>query len=85
MEQPQTLGQSMRQHNLMQIALRTIKLLQRNRALQKKLAQLKIETSRFVSSVMANPANTETFRTIVIPKKRKSIHHQQHNTINDRN
>lgn len=74
----------MRQHNLMAIALRTIKLLQRNRALQKKLAQLKIETSRFVSSVRANPENNDAFRTIVIPKKRKTMQQHPFHMLSDR-
>lgn len=42
----------------MAIAIRTIKLLQRNRTLQIKLAQLKAETSQYISTVMANQERT---------------------------
>lgn len=42
---------------LLNIALKTIKLVQRNKMLQKRLAQLQLETSEFVASVLANPEN----------------------------
>ncbi|KAH8312130.1 hypothetical protein KR044_009517 [Drosophila immigrans] len=46
-------------HNegLLSIALKTIKLVQRNKLLQKRLAQLQLETSEFIASVLANPEN----------------------------
>lgn len=42
---------------LLSIALKTIKLVQRNKLLQKRLAQLQLETSDFIASVLANPEN----------------------------
>ncbi|KAH8417262.1 hypothetical protein KR222_007259, partial [Zaprionus bogoriensis] len=52
-------------HNegLLSIALKTIKLVQRNKLLQKRLAQLQLETSEFIASVLANPENRH-FREI---------------------
>ncbi|XP_017856173.1 PREDICTED: putative uncharacterized protein DDB_G0280071 [Drosophila arizonae] len=46
-------------HNqgLLSIAIKTIKLVQRNKLLQKRLAQLQLETSEFIASVLANPEN----------------------------
>lgn len=51
--------QSQTTHNegLLSIALKTIKLVQRNKLLQKRLAQLQLETSEFIASVLANPEN----------------------------
>uniref|UniRef100_A0A0K8VLT1 Uncharacterized protein n=1 Tax=Bactrocera latifrons TaxID=174628 RepID=A0A0K8VLT1_BACLA len=42
---------------LLSIALKTIKLVKRNQLLQRRLAQLQVETSEFIQSVMANPEN----------------------------
>lgn len=47
--------------DLCEIALITIELLKRNRSLQARLQQLKMETRQFVASVMSNPEN-ERFR-----------------------
>ncbi|XP_059612490.1 uncharacterized protein LOC132258945 [Phlebotomus argentipes] len=44
---------------LLDIAIKTIKLIQRNQLLQMKLAQLQAETHAFITSVMANPENRE--------------------------
>ena len=46
-------------HNkeLMEIAVRTLNLMQRNRLLQRQLSQLQQETRSFFASVMANPEN----------------------------
>lgn len=54
------------QQNLIAITVRTIRLLHRNRALQAKLEQLKAETTRFVSDVMAN-------RTLMTANAERSI------------
>uniref|UniRef100_A0A336K4K0 CSON015436 protein n=1 Tax=Culicoides sonorensis TaxID=179676 RepID=A0A336K4K0_CULSO len=43
--------------SLVEIAMRTIKLMQRNQELQNKLYQLQQETNCFIRSVMANPEN----------------------------
>lgn len=50
--------------DLMEIAMKTIILLQKNRSLHAKLNQLKLETSEFVNSVMSNPENAKLRRTI---------------------
>lgn len=42
---------------LLDIALRTMKLIHRNKILQQRLTQLQEETQVFVASVMANPEN----------------------------
>lgn len=42
---------------LVEIAMRTIKLIRRNQELQNKLYQLQQETNCFIKSVMANPEN----------------------------
>ncbi|XP_036324339.1 uncharacterized protein LOC118737703 [Rhagoletis pomonella] len=42
---------------LLAIALKTIKLVKRNQMLQRRLAQLQLETSEFIQSVLANPEN----------------------------
>lgn len=57
-------------HNdgLLSIALKTIKLVQRNKLLQKRLAQLQLETSEFIASVLANPENRH-FREKSTPNK----------------
>ncbi|GAB0100504.1 uncharacterized protein DMENIID0001_165540 [Sergentomyia squamirostris] len=44
---------------LLDIAIKTIKLIQRNQLLQAKLAQLQAETHAFIASVMANPENRD--------------------------
>lgn len=44
---------------LLDIAIKTIKLIQRNQLLQAKLAQLQAETQAFITSVMANPENRD--------------------------
>ncbi|XP_017849073.1 transcription factor kayak [Drosophila busckii] len=45
------------QDRLLSIAIKTIKLVQRNKLLQKRLAQLQLETSAFIASVLDNPEN----------------------------
>lgn len=42
---------------LFDIALKTVKLIRRNQELQKRLAQLRDETTAFIESVMSNPEN----------------------------
>lgn len=44
---------------LLEIAIKTVKLLQKNRTLQARLDQLQKETRQFVDSVMANPENCD--------------------------
>lgn len=44
---------------LLEIAMKTVKLLQKNRSLQARLNQLQLETRQFVDSVMANPENCD--------------------------
>lgn len=51
-------------YDLMDIAMKTIILLQRNRSLHARLHQLKLETRAFVSSVMSNPENAKLRQTI---------------------
>ncbi|KAH8326437.1 hypothetical protein KR067_007577, partial [Drosophila pandora] len=63
------------QHNsdgLLSIAIKTIKLVQRNKLLQKRLAQLQLETSEFIASVLANPENRE-FREKITPKTEPKV------------
>ncbi|XP_068153472.1 putative uncharacterized protein DDB_G0277255 [Drosophila tropicalis] len=55
--QPQV-QQPQNAEGLLSIAIKTIKLVQRNRLLQKRLAQLQLETSEFIASVLANPENS---------------------------
>lgn len=50
-------SQTTHDEGLLSIALKTIKLVQRNKLLQKRLAQLQLETSEFIASVLANPEN----------------------------
>lgn len=50
--------------DLMEIAMKTIILLQKNRSLHARLHQLKLETSAFVDSVMANPENAKLRQTM---------------------
>lgn len=50
--------------DLIDIAMRTINLLQRNRMLHARLQQLRMETRQFVDSVMSNPENAELRHTI---------------------
>ncbi|EDW85089.2 uncharacterized protein Dwil_GK14466 [Drosophila willistoni] len=60
-QQPNFQPQMEQPHNaegLLSIAIKTIKLVQRNRLLQKRLAQLQLETSEFIASVLANPENS---------------------------
>lgn len=52
---------------LLSIAIKTIKLVQRNKLLQKRLTQLQLETSEFIASVLANPENRQ-FREKIAPK-----------------
>ncbi|XP_015037673.2 uncharacterized protein Cipc isoform X1 [Drosophila pseudoobscura] len=57
---------------LLSIAIKTIKLVQRNKLLQKRLAQLQLETSEFIASVLANPENRqyrEKITTTTAPPK----------------
>lgn len=49
--------------DLMEIAMKTIILLQKNRSLHARLHQLKAETRAFVDSVMANPENAKLRQT----------------------
>lgn len=51
--------QTCQQRNLFEIAMKTIVLLRRNRLLQQRLHQLKMETRHFVDSVMSNPENAK--------------------------
>lgn len=60
---PRQLSPFFRQ-DLMEIAMKTIILLQKNRSLHARLHQLKLETSAFVDSVMANPENAKLRQTI---------------------
>lgn len=48
----------------MEIAMKTIILLQKNRSLHARLHQLKLETRDFVDSVMANPENAKLRQTV---------------------
>lgn len=50
---------------LIEIAMKTVKLLQKNRSLQQRLEQLQSETRQFVDSVMANPENAELRKRIM--------------------
>lgn len=49
---------------LLDIAVKTVKLLQKNRLLQARLEQLQTETREFIKSVMANPENAELRKRI---------------------
>ncbi|XP_017129128.1 uncharacterized protein LOC108147241 [Drosophila elegans] len=57
---------------LLSIAIKTIKLVQRNKLLQKRLAQLQLETSEFIASVLANPENRQ-FREKIKPKAEAKV------------
>lgn len=57
---------------LLSIAIKTIKLVQRNKLLQKRLTQLQLETSEFIASVMANPENRQ-FREKIAPKTESKV------------
>lgn len=50
--------------DLMEIAMKTIILLQKNRTLHARLNQLKLETKQFVNSVMSNPENAKLRQTL---------------------
>lgn len=52
------------QKDLIEIAMKTIILLQKNRSLHARLHQLKLETRAFVNSVMSNPENAKLRETI---------------------
>lgn len=52
------------QKDLIDIAMKTIILLQKNRSLHAKLHQLKLETRAFVDSVMSNPENAKLRQTL---------------------
>lgn len=52
------------QRDLIEIAMKTIMLLQKNRSLHARLHQLKLETRAFVNSVMSNPENAKLRRTL---------------------
>ncbi|XP_034140103.1 cell wall integrity and stress response component 1 [Drosophila guanche] len=65
-QEPTKEQQQLQQHcqhqnsdGLLSIAIKTIKLVQRNKLLQKRLAQLQLETSEFIASVLANPENRQ--------------------------
>lgn len=62
------------QQNLMEIAMKTIILLQRNRTLHARLNQLKLETRAFVNSVMSNPENAK-LRETLNQSNEKSMEH----------
>ncbi|XP_020810878.1 suppressor protein SRP40 [Drosophila serrata] len=69
------LQQHYHQHNsdgLLSIAIKTIKLVQRNKLLQKRLTQLQLETSEFIASVLANPENRQ-FREKITPKAEAKV------------
>lgn len=53
---------SERTRTLLEIALRTIELIERNRILNQHLSQLQLETRHFMASVMANPENKHLLR-----------------------
>jgi hypothetical protein len=53
---------------LLEIAVKTVRLMRRNQELQAKLTQLQSETDAFISSVMLNPEN-ETLRIQMEAKK----------------
>lgn len=55
---------SFHRQDLMEIAMKTIILLQKNRSLHARLNQLKLETRAFVNSVMSNPENAKLRQTI---------------------
>ncbi|XP_017011399.2 uncharacterized protein Cipc [Drosophila takahashii] len=57
---------------LLSIAIKTIKLVQRNKLLQKRLAQLQLETSEFIASVLSNPENRQ-FREKISPKAEAKV------------
>ncbi|XP_017079795.2 DNA (cytosine-5)-methyltransferase 1 [Drosophila eugracilis] len=57
---------------LLSIAIKTIKLVQRNKLLQKRLAQLQLETSEFIASVLANPENRQ-FREKISTKSEPKV------------
>lgn len=52
------------QQDLMEIAMKTIILLQKNRSLHARVNQLKLETRAFVNSVMSNPENAKLRETL---------------------
>lgn len=56
---PQLVTTTYHRRDLIEIAMRTINLLQRNRMLHARLQQLRMETRQFVDSVMSNPENAE--------------------------
>lgn len=60
---PQNVNPFYRQ-DLMEIAMKTIILLQKNRLLHARLLQLKLETRDFVNSVMSNPENAKLRETL---------------------
>ncbi|XP_041630882.1 pneumococcal serine-rich repeat protein [Drosophila kikkawai] len=69
------LQQHYHHHNsdgLLSIAIKTIKLVQRNKLLQKRLTQLQLETSEFIASVLANPENRQ-FREKIAPKAEAKV------------
>ncbi|KAH8383366.1 hypothetical protein KR009_008235, partial [Drosophila setifemur] len=57
---------------LLSIAIQTIKLVQRNKLLQKRLSELQLETSEFIASVLANPENQQIRETIAPKAEAKS-------------
>lgn len=63
---------SSQQSGLFEIAMKTVKLLQKNRSLQARLEQLQVETQEFVESVMANPENAELRKRIKCDNSNKS-------------
>lgn len=60
--------------DLMEIAMKTIILLQKNRSLHARLLQLKLETRDFVNSVMSNPENAK-LRETLNQSNEKTINH----------
>ncbi|XP_064554547.1 uncharacterized protein Cipc isoform X2 [Drosophila montana] len=58
---------------LLSIAIKTINLVQRNEMLQNRLAQLQLETSKFIASVLANPENRHFRERITANTKAANI------------
>ncbi|CAD7092360.1 unnamed protein product [Hermetia illucens] len=56
---------------LLEIAVKTVKLIKRNQLLQQKLAQLQFETRQFFESVMANPENQNVHLKITTDERKE--------------
>jgi hypothetical protein len=55
--------------NLLEIAIKTVRLMRRNQELQAKLTELQTETDAFIASVMLNPEN-QTLRAQLATNKK---------------